>query len=1021
MKLPKYAIKNQQFVFILVILLLFLGVRSFTSMPKSEDPALNLPYYTIIAVYPGTSPTDMEELIVDPIENVIDELDDIIEIRTEITNGLTIIQVKADFGIDYDDKYDEILSEVNAIKPELPSGLYALEINQYKPEDRNVIQQIALNSSNANYLELIDQAEALQDKIELIDAVKKVEIEAAPKEEIQVLLDLNKMTELRVPLKQVIQILQQNNQNIPGGDIEGRKLAFNIQTSGSYKTISKLLETTIRSNNVTILKLSHFASVHKTHEEPKWYARFNQTKTIFLTVYQKTGTNILRLEKQLRRTREKFTNQLPSSIALDIAFDQAPAVQDRLHDFLSNLLQGILLVGVIIWLFLGWRPSIVVMTVIPLSIVIAITALDFTGYAMQQISIAALVIALGLLVDNAIVVIENIVNFKRDGYSLLEAAAKGTSEVSYAIISSTITTVLAFAPLALLQSGPGEYLRSLPLTVIYTLIGSLILALVLTPIISSKVLPKKSINNQTFLSGLIEKVISKIYRPTLKLALKKGAFFVLGGLALLGFSISLFPSIGVSFFPTADKSLLLISVDLPYSASLSRTDDAVSYVESILDTTEYVDNYSVNIGHGNPQVYYNRVPEEYKKYHGEVLVNFKEWDQEKFYFTLDYFKETFSNYSDARISFRELKNGSPFEAPVEFIIEGEQLTELKNLAAKVEEIVRNTEGTRDVENPFARSKTDLSVNIDRDKAALYNVSLLDIDLAVRAATDGIKVDEITLENDNETYPIVLKNQTTIPTQFEALHNTSIVSNSGEKVPLNQLASIEMKPEYAKLSHFNTVRSIGVTSNVTNPDQTKEITENIIAQLEKFEWPAGYSYRVGGEYEAQQQSFGDLGTLLLLALIGIFAVLVLQFRSIIQPLIIFSAIPLAVTGSFVALYLTGWSFSFFAFVGFISLVGIVVNNSIILVDYTNQLINEGADKKEAIQRAAERRFQPIILTTLTTILGLIPLTFTGTSLWSPLGWTLIGGLLSSMLLTLVIVPILYNWFTRSNKIKQLQES
>ena len=652
----------------------------------------------------------------------------------------------------------------------------------------------------------------------------------------------------------------------------------------------------------------------------------------------------------------------------------------------------------------------------------AITVLDLTGYALQQISIAALVIALGLLVDNAIVVIENIIRFRRDGHSIKDAAAKGTSEVSYAIISSTLTTVLAFAPLALLESGPGEYLRSLPLTVIYTLLGSLLLALVLTPIISYRIIPEQtSKKNDSFFTGILAHTVRNIYRPILKLALKKGVLFVFGGIALLGLSISLFPSIGVSFFPTADKGLLLISVDLPYSSGMSRTDDAVKFVEQVLDTTDYVENYTANIGHGNPQVYYNRVPEEYKKYHGEILVNFKGWDSERFYRTLGQFESAFSTYPDARITFSELKNGSPFEAPIEVILEGEQLSQLKRLAGKVEEILLETEGTRNVENPFARAKTDIQISIDRDKAALYKVLLMDIDMTIRAVTDGLIIDEVTLKQDNETYPLVLKQSSGADLHIEELHNINVVSNNGTKVPLDQLAQIEMKPEYAKLSHFNTVRSIGVTSNVIDPDNTKQTTERVISKLQNLDWPDGYTYRIGGEYEAQQQSFGDLGALLLLALIGIFAVLVLQFRSIRQPLIIFSAIPLAVTGSFVALYLTGWSFSFFAFVGFISLVGIVVNNSIILVDYTNQLIKEGLEKKEAIFKAAERRFQPIVLTTLTTILGLIPLTFTGTSLWSPLGWTLIGGLLSSMLLTLLIVPILYNWLTGSTKIKQLKAS
>ncbi len=653
------------------------------------------------------------------------------------------------------------------------------------------------------------------------------------------------------------------------------------------------------------------------------------------------------------------------------------------------------------------------MTIIPLSIILAITVLDFSNYALQQISIAALVIALGLLVDNAIVVIENIVNFRNDGHSIEEAASLGTQEVGYAIISSTATTVLAFAPLSLLESGPGEFLRSLPLTVIFALVASLLLALVFTPIVSSQILAGKKVKNDaTWVRRFLDKVIRKVYRPSIAFALKRGWVVVLAGFLSLGLAATLFPQIGVSFFPTADKSLLLISVNLPYTSNVERTDKALAYVEGVLDTTEYVDSYITNAGHGNPQVYYNRIPEEYKQYHGEVVVNFKAWDPATFYQTLQQLRKAFKAYPDGKIYFRELKNGAPFEAPVEVLLLGDELPVLKRISYDIEKIVRETEGTEDVDNPLALSKTDIKVNINRDKAALYNFSLLDIDRAIRASLNGISVDDATIDEDNETYPMTVRIPFDEEPKITDLQKVYLASSTGHQVPLSQVADVEFKSEYAKIDHFNQERSIGITANVLDADQTTQITQAIIPKLDAYDWPEGYSYYLGGEYETQQESFGDLGILLAVAMLGIFAVLVLQFKSLVQPLIIFSAIPLALTGSFIALFLSGWSFSFFAFVGFISLVGIVVNNSIILVDYTNQLIREGVEKITAIKRAAERRFIPIVLTTLTTILGLAPLTFSGSTLWSPLGWTLIGGLISSMLLTLIIVPVLYNWFTKA---------
>ncbi len=1011
MKLPELAIKNQQFVYVLVGLALFIGVRSFVSMPKAEDPFLSLPNYTIIVVYPGTSPEDMEELVADPIEEVIDELDEITEIRTEISNGLVVMQVEAEFGIDYDEKYDEILSEVNGIRGTLPDNIYSLEVNQFKPEERVAIQQFALVSESASFQQLYDVAEDFEEEIEALAFVKKTDVEAFPAEEIRVSVDFQKMAQLGIPLALVLGTLQGDNANVPGGSIEAGNLSFNIQSTGGYGSREDILNTAIRASDNQIVYLRDFAKVTHNYADEQWKARFNGQRCLYVTVAQKRSTSILTLAEELNSVAASFEETLPENIQLETAFEQAPAVEARISNFVSNLLQGIVLVGVVIALFLGWRPALVVVTVIPLSIILAITTLDFTNYALQQISIAALVIALGLLVDNAIVVIENVVRFRRDGYSLQEAAAKGTQEVGYAIVSSTLTTVLAFAPLSLLSSGPGEFLRSLPLTVIYALLASLLLALTFTPIVTSRFLRSSGPQKDTWVSRRIDRLVMRVYRPSINFALRRGWVPVVAGVLLLGGSLALFPRIGVSFFPTADKSLLLVSIDLPYSANLERTDRAVRYVEKVLDTTDYVQSYTVNVGHGNPQVYYNRIPEEYKKHHGEVMINFKEWNPPKFYATLSQLRAAFAQYPDARITFRELKNGAPFEAPIEILLLGDNMDTLKRIGYDVEAIIRRTPGAQDVDNPMALAKTDVKVNVNRDKASLYGIPLLDVDQTVRASLNGIQVDEVIMEEDDQTYPLVVRVPFAQAPTLDDFGRVYLTRKDGQPVPLRQLANVEFKAEYAKVSHFNTTRSLGITANVDNPDRTKDVTEAIIPALDAYEWPAGYRYYVGGEYETQQESFGDLGILLVVAMLGIFAVLVLQFRSLVQPLIIFSAIPLAVTGSFIALFITGWSFSFFAFVGFISLVGIVVNNSIILVDYTNQLMREGLDKGTAIRRASERRFTPIVLTTLTTILGLIPLTVSGTSLWSPLGWTLIGGLISSMLLTLIIVPVLYQWFTK----------
>ena len=1008
MNLPSLSIRNYQFVLILIAAATFLGLSSLFNMPRNEDPNPQFPFFSIVAVYPGTGPEDIEELVVNPIEEVIDELDDIESITTSIEEGLAIIGVESNFGIDIDDKYDEILREVKALEPELPGDLYSLEVSKFEPNKQVSIQQIAISGNDQSISALKSVGEALKKELESVPGVDNAELEAYPDEQIQINLDFDRMASAGISLASLVNTLQNHNLNIPAGNIDAGAQAFSVQSSGSFKSIEEIERVVIGQSGESIVQLSDIATVEKAYGEAQWLGSYNGNRALFLSITQASGINLVKVGEQINKRLADFRADLPEGIEVNTVFEQAPAVKARINNFFSNLLQGVLLVGVVIFIFLGFRPSVIIMTVIPLSIVMAIAILDQAGYALQQISIAALVIALGLLVDNGIVVVENIQRYLKEGFSLKDAAIKGTAEVGTAIISSTATTLLAFVPLVSLNSGPGEFLRTLPLTVIFALVASLVLALTFTPMVSGKLMRVRK--QERRFDKRFNKVIQRFYMPLLNAALKRGWLVLLIGLLLFAGSFALFPAIGVSFFPTADKPILLIEVDAPRGSSIERTQKAVRFAESVLDTTAFVKDYSSNTGHGNPTVYYNRVGENYKSYHGQLLVNFETWEPATFYQTLINLRQAFAQYADARITFAELKNGPPFVAPIEIKIIGKELEGLRALSFQVEDIIAQTEGTLDIDNPLRVPKTDIAISINEEKAAMAGVPVAAIDQAVRASVDGLTIDELSFTEDD--YDLVVQSPRA-SSGLQQLDQAFVGNVFGDLLPLKQVAQLEFKPAVSQILHYNTERSTSVTANVVNAEQSTIITENIIAQLDQIELPDGYSFYIGGEYEGQQESFGDLGTLLILAMLGIFGVLVLQFRSFIQPLIVFSAIPLAVTGSFIALFLTGWSFSFFAFVGFISLVGIVVNNSIILVDYTNQLMAGGLSKIEAIKKACETRFTPILLTTTTTILGLMPLTFSASGLWSPLGWTIIGGMVSSTLLTLLLVPVLYKWMTRGN--------
>lgn len=1011
MKLAEKSIERHQFVIILVFLALLFGLVSYFTMPRAEDPDITVPFYLIAAIYPGTSPEDMEELIANPLEEELNELEDLETINTTIYEGLAILSVEGYFGVNVEDLYDKVTTAVNQVRPDLPADLFSLEVKKFSPLDV-VVMQLAIVSEKASYARLLDTGEDLQDALQGISGVRDVDVVAYPEQEIRVALDFEKMALQNIPLSQVIGILKGNNSNIPGGVIKAGNKAFSIKTSGEYESLRQIGNTVISAADGKIVQLKDIATVGFDYQDDRWIARYNGKKCLFVTVTQKKSVNILSLSQRLESAVADFRERLPADIQLETAFLQAPAVESRLNNFMINLLQGILLVGIIILMFLGLRPSLIVMTVIPVSILIGIGALDLSGFTIQQISIAALVLALGLLVDNGIVVVENILRLRKTGLDIKSAAIRGTSEVGPAIISSTITTLLAFFPLTRVGGPTGAFIRSLPMTVIFTLIASLILALTLTPILANRLMGPYTAG-KSWLMSKINRFIEGRFTRTLRFALRRPlVIFAIAG-AGFGLSILVFPIVGVSFFPTADKPLLLIDISTPEGSNIDHTDRAVRFVTGILDTLPDVASYSSNTGHGNPRVYYNRNPVNYQQTEGQVMVNLKSWEGEQFYTLIGKLRRHFADYPEARITVAELRNGPPFAAPIEIKIVGKELSVLRRIAGDIEKIIGDTPGTLDVENPVAISKTDLRVQINRDKAGMAGLMLQDIDLAVRTAMTGFEVDQVYF-SDGKEYPIILRLPVQDQLGIEDFNKIYVTSQAGGQIPIRQVANIQFEKSIPRIDHYQLQRTATVTAGVFDGDKTAGITREIIEKLDEYPFPAGYSYYVAGEFETQQESFGDLGSSVLFALIGIFAVLVLQFRSIRQPLIVFSAIPFAFMGSIFALLITGWSFSFLAFVGFTSLVGIVINNSIILVDFANQLLRNGEDRLTAIEKAAKTRFTPIVLTTLTTILGLLPLTLSNTSLWSPLGWTIIGGMISSTLLVLVIVPILYNWFTAENR-------
>jgi len=1021
MRLPGLAIDNRSFTWMVFIFLTVIGVRSLITMPRTENPEVTVPGSSIIVLLPGAGPMDMESLVVLPLEESMNELEDIKRIISDVRDGIAVISVEFEFNSDADEKYDEVVQQVNSIRSTLPDEIFHLETWQWSISDMSMML-LALISEDAPYVEMEHTSEELRKRIEKIRSIRKVTAYALPEQEVHICLDFEKMAMVSTTLEQISRAIQTNNMNIPGGDISLGAVNLSVKSSGSFKTLDEIRNMVVSSFMGRLIYLRDVATIEYAYEDQNYKARFGSKlsqndspggeRSILLGISQKEGLNVLETGEQMDPIIEAFKEELPANMRLEVVYNQPQTVRSRINLFMSNLLQGIVLVGLVIFLSLGFRSSIVVVLAIPLSLTIGLGFLDMAGFGLQQISIGGLVVVLGLLVDNSIVMVENINRHIQMGHTRKKASILAASEIGWPVVTATLTTVLAFVPIAAMPDETGEFIKSLPITIALTLTVSLFIALSFTPMITSKLFKeKREVDRKPWgISGILDWVIKHPFRRTLAEALKRPWLSMLFASMFLVISLAMFPFVGVSFFPKAEQANLMIQATLPEGSSLERTDQVAHYLESVLDTMPEVKYYATNVGHGNPRIYYNVFPKRFDKCFAEIYVQLYNYDTELFQGILESLRSEFDAYPGARIRVKEFEQGPPFDAPVQIYLTGDDLDVLREISADVEGMIREHPGTINIENKFIKTNTEMLLNINKEKASMLGVPVVEIDRTIRAAVAGLQVSSFR-DPSGEEHQVVLKMDRGDTFGEEELERIYVSSLSGRQHQLKQFVDIELQQAPSSISRYDMERTAEILADVKSGYTLDEVMDPVLAKLEQYSLPAGYSYTVAGEYEERNEAFGGVSNAVLIAIISILSVLVLQFRSFKQPLIVFLAIPFAVTGMIWALWITGNTFSFTASIGLTSLVGIVVNNSIILVDYINKLRERGKPLNEALQLAAETRLTPIVLTALTTMGGLLPLTLKGGTLWAPMGWTIIGGLLVSTVLTLVIVPVIYKLLER----------
>ncbi|HXC60415.1 MAG TPA: efflux RND transporter permease subunit [Steroidobacteraceae bacterium] len=1012
MTLLEFPIRRHQFTLIAFLCVAALGVYAFLGLPREEDPHLKLPAFLITAVQPGADPVDIEQVFVKPMEDRIATLEDVKRLETTIIDGAALVAVEFEPETDADRKLDEVNREVDALRTELPPSIRRIEIRRAGPTLVSILQ-VALVSEDAPYTEMEDAARDLADLLKTVPGVRGSDTWAYPKRELRVQFDPARLDRLGITAAQLAQALQAGNSNVPAGFIDLDTRSFSLLTSGGFRSLDDVRNAVVASRNGAITRVSDVAEVRWHDQQLTHTGRFNGRRAVFVTATQKDGYNILDVQKSIDAALDRFESGLPARVKLERGFAQSRNVADRLHRLYIDFSIAIALV-LLTLLPLGLRAASIVMIAMPLSLAIGMTALFFLGYSFNQITIAGFVLSLGLLVDDSIVVVENISRHLRSGMSRIDAALAGTRQIVQAILGCTATLIFAFLPLAAMPGNAGKFIRVLPVTIIATIMGSLLVALLFIPFLASRMLrgapggdaSGTAPSSHNVLLDRLMGAIHRYYRPALHRCLSRPRTTVIvaiGGSLLL--VAALVPVLGSSLFPKADTPQFLISISTPNGSSFAETDRALRFTEEALRHRPEIRNWFSNLGHGNPQVYYNHLVGPDSANTAEIFVQLKEYDAHRTPALLDALRADVAGYAGAHIYVREFIQGEPISAPVSVRVFGQDLDQLTQLAAQIETLVEGVPGTRDVNNPLRVARTNLRLAPDPQKAALLGVPVAQFDQAVRLTLAGAPAG-LFRSPDGEQYDIVLRAATQERAGFDTLGEVRIPTQTGKLLPLSQLATLKFASAPTRIQRFKRERAVTIDAQVLTGQNTAAVTRAVKAKLDQFSWPRGYRYELGGEAEASANAFGGIGVAILVALFGIFAILVLEFGDFRSTLIVLTVVPLGALGGFLALLATGYDISFTAAVGFVALIGIEIKNSILLVDFTNQLREQGMALDEAIEQAGEIRFLPILLTSATAIGGLLPLALQGSGLYSPMSWTIIGGLITSTLLARLVTPVVY---------------
>jgi multidrug efflux pump subunit AcrB len=998
-----FSVEHPKVVGLFTLLLMVYGVLSYQGLPRQENPTLEERFASIITYLPGAEPEKVELLVSEVLEDAIAELDDIEEIFSRNTYGVSWMLVEIEKSAPAAERLQEVRDKVREATTRFPAGASEPDVDIRVFRTNTML--LALVGESVSPVALREQARALERGLEALPGVRRVDLVGLPKEEIEISLDLSRLSERGVPLARVIDALAERNVRLPSGELEVGAVRSSIQLSGAFEGVAEVGASFLGSSPDGLpIRLTDVAHIERRVAEQKELVRVDRAQGVGIALEMLPNRNVITLGERVRQHLSEI--ELPENMRVEVVADEPTYVNERLSLLTGSLLLGLLLVVTLTLVGMGWRSGIVVSLTIPLALLVATGLQGFVNIPLHQISIAALVIAVGIVVDESIVVADNIQRHLDHGSPPRRAAIEGLGEIHMAVLAGAATTVAAFIPLMVMEGDVGDFIRSIPIVVSLMLLGSVLVSHFVTPLMAMA-LHSRSRGR----AGPIAERLEPHYRRFVGWVVRNpravlGAF---GGwllLSLLMAGAALWPPV---FFPDADRHQFLIQLDLPNGAPVRETDEVVRRVERLLAEEPDIARWAAFVGRDAPKFYYNEFDDGRAENRSQIIVNTSEnvtFSQTRGYATRigDRIRETVPG---VRVRSHPLRQGYGGGEDVEIFITGHDLDVLRALTARVRAVVEGIDGTTNVSDSFGYDPITLEARVDDARANLLGVSHRDVATTLRTAIDGVTATTFR-ENDQEIDIRVrlVEGQRRNVADLASLPLHSPVTRG--PVPLSHVASVEPGFSNRAILRFNRKREAVIEADVADGYNLVDVANRVERAVRDsvVVLPPDHEIYFFGQREEVTESFLSLLKAAVVAVFLIYIILVVRFQSLVQPLLILLAVPMAICGAFWGLAFTGNPVSFMAFLGMISLTGIAVNDSIVLVDTVNRLRGSDVDPADAVATGATTRLRAVTLTSITTMGGLLPLSLSGGEFWAPFGFSMIFGLAASTVLTLVVQPAAY---------------